>query len=121
MVTELTGSRGVETWSVTPKALGADRANRRSSRRLRVWQQAKIVFGNKMIHCMVRDISRGGAGIVIRKSVLLPETFDLYIAAHELRLCPARLRWRNEDFAGVSFGSDQANDAPAVASPSNFS
>ncbi|MGO4572387.1 PilZ domain-containing protein [Microvirga sp. 2TAF3] len=92
---------------VEPRLPCSVRDNTRSARRLRVLQQAKIVFDTEtMIHCVVRDLSTGGAKIEIRQHVPLPETFDLFICAHDLRVHRAQLRWRKGEFAGVSFDSD---------------
>ncbi|WP_114185816.1 PilZ domain-containing protein [Microvirga aerophila] len=103
---------------VGPKAPGTERLNLRRARRLRVLQQAKIVIGaDTMIHCEVRDISPGGAKIAIRGHVALPETFELFVCAHDLRVYPARLRWRPGNFAGVSFGIDDVVDVQAEPAP----
>jgi PilZ domain len=90
-------------------------------------QPAKIVIGTKtMLHCEVRDISTGGAKISIRGHVPLPETFELFICAQDLRVYPVRLRWRQGNFAGVSFGIDEVIDASAEpmaefeAAPASF-
>jgi hypothetical protein len=83
-----------------------------------VLQQAKIVIGaDTMIHCEVRDISPGGAKIAIRGHVALPETFELFVCAQDLRVYPARLRWRQGNFAGVSFGIEDVVDGAAEPAP----
>jgi hypothetical protein len=80
--------------------------DRRDGRRLRVLQQAKIVFGPAtMIHCYVRDLSAGGAMIDLGQIVELPATFEIFIAGHNLRNFSARLRWTKGRYAGVSFGT----------------
>ncbi|WP_114769379.1 PilZ domain-containing protein [Microvirga subterranea] len=91
------------------RGLAAARPNLRRTRRLRVLQPAKIVFGaDMMIHCEVRDISVGGARIAIKQHVVLPDRFELFICAHDLRVHTAKVRWRSGDFIGVSFGDDEA-------------
>jgi len=65
-----------------------------------------------MFHCEVRDLSTGGARIAVRQHVPLPERFDLFICAHDIRVHKVRLRWREGDFAGVSFGADTADASP---------
>jgi hypothetical protein len=103
---------------VGPRTSVADRPNLRRTRRLRVLQQAKIVCGAEtMIHCEVRDISVGGAKIAIKQHVPLPERFELFICAHDLRVHRARIRWRQGDFLGVSFGADETEDAPLALPP----
>ncbi len=79
---------------------------------MRVQVQAKIVFGDVMIHCEVRDISTGGARIAVKGHIYLPETFELFICAEALRVYPAQVRWRCGDFAGVLF--DVSKNAAAV-------
>jgi hypothetical protein len=99
---------------VGPRAPFVGRPNLRRTRRLRVRQQAKIVCGSEtMIHCEVRDLTVGGAKIAIRQHVPLPEQFELFICAHDLRVHRARIRWRQGDFLGVSFGADGAPVTPA--------
>lgn len=105
--------------SVGPRALATTKPNLRRTRRLRVVQPAKIVFGAEMmIHCEVRDISVGGARIAIKQHVLLPERFELFICAHDLRVHAARVRWRSGDFIGVSFG-DEADDRSMKLPPAH--
>ncbi|QRM35585.1 dTDP-4-dehydrorhamnose reductase [Microvirga sp. VF16] len=103
-VPDLNQSTVGETMPDTRSTQGAERANLRRLRRLRVWQNAKIIFQDQMIHCMVRDLSAEGAGIVVKKGGALPKDFDLYVAAPSLQVYPARLCWQNGDLAGVSFG-----------------
>jgi hypothetical protein len=51
-----------------------------------------VIGSEIMIHCVVRDVSAGGAKKAICKHVPLPDAFDLFIAAQDLRVY----------FAGVS-------------------
>lgn len=105
--------------SVRPLASVPKRADFRSARRHRAHHQAKIVVDARtMIHCEVENISAGGAKIAVRANVRLPESFLLYIASHTLQVFRAILRWRDGDFAGVSF-TDGAS-TPAVK-PSRIS
>ncbi|WP_210251013.1 PilZ domain-containing protein [Microvirga thermotolerans] len=100
--------------SVGPWTSAPSRPDLRSAKRRRVLQQAKIVTGAEtMIHCEIRDISTGGARIALRRNVALPETFQLYIAAHTLQVHSANVRWRNGDFIGVAF--EAAGGAGAAA------
>jgi hypothetical protein len=100
---------------VGSRALALAKLNLRRTRRLRVRQQAKIVFGAEtMIHCEVRDLSVGGARISLKQHVSLPERFELFICAQDLRVHTVRVCWREGDFIGVSFGADEANE-PSVA------
>ncbi|MER2249323.1 PilZ domain-containing protein [Methylorubrum podarium] len=79
----------------------------RAGRRHRVVQQGRIVLGpERLVACTVRDLSRTGAKIRVAPEQVLPETFSLVIAAHDLRTMTARLCWRRGDFAGVAFDGE---------------
>lgn len=76
----------------------------RAGKRHRVVQQGRIVLGpERLVGCVIRDLSRTGAKLRIDPEIGLPETFSLVIAAHDLRTLTVRLRWRRGDFAGVTF------------------
>lgn len=78
--------------------------DRRHARRFRARHLAKIVLGpDTMISCTVEDISSDGARLSLRQDTLLPDDFDLFIAAHDLQVHHAHLCWRHGDTAGVSF------------------
>lgn len=81
---------------------------RRLPKRHRVMQQARVLLDSKtLVFCVVRDLSRDGAKIRLARPIILPDTFELMIAAHDLRLYHVQLRWQRGDFAGVAFlGSD---------------
>jgi hypothetical protein len=90
--------------------------NRRQARRFPTHHPAKIMLGPEaMISCMVKDISTGGARIAVKRHMDLPETFELYIAAHDLQVRRARVCWRHGDFAGVAFSAEDAEATPAPA------
>ena len=92
--------------------------NRRQARRFRAHHPAKIVLGpDAMIPCMVKDISTGGARLAVKPHMDLPESFDIFIAAHDLQVRRARVCWRNGGFAGVAFSDDEADAAPVMAAP----
>ena len=97
-------------------ALSTD--NRRQARRFSTHHPAKIVLGPEaMISCMVKDISTGGARIAVKPDMDLPETFELFIAAHDLQARRVRVCWRDGGFAGVAFGFEEDSTAPAVHAP----
>lgn len=84
-----------------PEARGREA---RAGKRHRVVQQGRIVLGpERLVPCVIRDLSRSGAKIRVAPDCPLPETFSLVIAAHDLRTLTVRLRWRRGDFAGVTF------------------
>ncbi|CAO4176082.1 PilZ domain-containing protein [Methylorubrum populi] len=77
---------------------------KREAKRHRMLQQGRIVLGpERLLACTVRDLSRQGAQIRVAPDQVLPETFSLVIAGHDLRTMTARLCWRREDLAGVAF------------------
>jgi hypothetical protein len=89
--------------------------NRRQARRFPTHHPAKIMLGPEaMISCMVKDISTGGARLALKRHMDLPETFELYIAAHDLQVRRARVCWRHGDFAGIAFSAEEADMAPAA-------
>lgn len=103
---------------VGSRAVAPAKPNLRRARRLRVLQPAKIVYGTEtMIHCEVRDISVGGARIAVNKHVPLPERFELFICAQDLRVHTAKVRWRDGDFIGVSFGADEVDEQVVILPP----
>lgn len=67
-------------------------------------QQGRVVCGpDTLIACIVRDLTPTGAKIRLPRPLPLPQTFDLIIAAHDLRTIPVQLCWQRGDFAGVAF------------------
>jgi hypothetical protein len=68
-----------------------------------VRQNAKIVIGATLMHCVIRDLSHSGAGIVVENPEALPKDFHLYYVADRLRVRSAQLRWYKNGSAGVSF------------------
>jgi hypothetical protein len=84
--------------------------NRRHARRFPAHHPAQILLGSDaMIPCMVKDISTGGARIALKPQMDLPETFELFIAAHDLQVRRARVCWREGDFAGIAFSPDESD------------
>jgi hypothetical protein len=74
----------------------------RSPRR-RVFKGAKVIFngGASAIDCAVRDISDGGARLLVASAIGIPDSFELAISGEPLRQC--RLIWRKTDQIGVAF------------------
>lgn len=69
-----------------------------------VYFRGKIIFNGGSTHynCTVRNISDGGAKILIDGFVALPEDFELFLPAMSQRR-HVKLRWRQIDACGVSF------------------
>ena len=92
--------------------------NRRNSRRFRTEHPAKIMLGlDGMISCTVEDISTGGARLALKAHIELPETFELFIAAHDLQVRRARVCWRDAGIAGVAFECDEDKTTLVVDMP----
>ena len=99
-------------------ALSIATDNRRQARRFQAHHPAKIVLGPEaMISCTVNDISTGGARIAVKPQMDLPETFELFIAAHDLQVRRVRVCWRDGDYAGVAFDCEDDNTAPTMQAP----
>jgi hypothetical protein len=99
-------------------ALSTATDNRRQARRFPTRHPATIVLGPEaMISCTVNDISSGGARIAVQSHTELPETFELFIAAHDLQVRRVRVCWRNGDHAGLAFGEDKDTRVPVVQAP----
>lgn len=75
-----------------------------SPKRHRVLQQGRIVLGpERLLACIIRDLSPTGACLRLPRPTSLPERFDLVIAGDALRTVAVQLRWQRADFAGVTF------------------
>jgi PilZ domain len=104
-----------QVFSMVP-AIATD--NRRNARRFPAHHPAQIMLGpDAMIPCTVRDISTGGARIALKPQMDLPETFELFIAAHDLQVRRARVCWRRGGFAGIAFSSDDADATMTAETP----
>jgi hypothetical protein len=47
----------------------------------------------------------------------LPETFELFIAAHDLQVRKARVCWRKDGYAGIAFSLDETESVQTLAAP----
>jgi hypothetical protein len=81
--------------------------------RIRTLKTAHIVFndGGSVIDCLVRNLSSGGALLVLPSVLAVPETFELLIDS-DGSLRKARTIWKGHDRIGVAFGK-----APPIARP----
>nr|WP_248310840.1 PilZ domain-containing protein [Bosea vaviloviae] len=77
---------------------------RRQTPRLRSLLGARACYNQRRatLDCVVRNISEGGALIVVTETVLLPADFELEIAQRQ-RSYHAHVRWRTGTKLGVSF------------------
>ena len=77
---------------------------RRTRQRQRTLKAAKIVFYDKrtVLDCTVRNLTEGGASLMVANTVSLPDTFTLTIPIDKFeRSC--RVVWRKADRVGVEF------------------
>lgn len=81
---------------------------RRSAVRQRAFLKAIVWYNSKAasIGCTVRDISDGGARLVLASELPIPVEFDLEIPSRDQET-PARIVWRNGREIGVAFGHVQ--------------
>src|SRR4051812_47260473 len=73
--------------------------------RIRALKTAHIVFndGGSVIDCIVRNLSPGGALLVLPSVFGVPETFELFIDS-DGSLRSARTVWKAPGQMGVAFG-----------------
>ena len=72
--------------------------------RHRTLKSGKIVVqsGRSVIDCTVRNLSAGGALLLVRSLAAIPEKFDLVLeSSGEHHVC--RVAWRGPDRLGVEF------------------
>src|SRR4051812_35185507 len=81
-------------------------AERRSAQRHRVLKKGRIVLntGFSTLDCMVRNLSDGGAKLLVNSVVGVPDRFELSID-HGGRQ-PCRVAWRQLNELGVAFSVD---------------
>jgi uncharacterized small protein (DUF1192 family) len=79
-------------------------SERRSSRRTKSFLRGFVYISRKRgaLSCLIRDLSDKGARIIFSDTVMLPETFDLYIPQRE-QTFRAKARWRHGDEVGLAF------------------
>lgn len=74
--------------------------------RIRTFFGGVITFNKRCstINCTVRNLSETGARLHLADTGTLPNTFDLIIRARDIDT-PARVVWRSDTEAGVTFES----------------
>lgn len=77
---------------------------RRSLLRKRAFLKGVICFNKRSstMECTIRDISEGGARLVVSSAVTVPEAFELFIPSKNEYL-DAKQRWRRGDDLGIEF------------------
>lgn len=77
--------------------------NRRKDERIRSLKGGRIILNNRssIMDCMVRNLSAGGAKLVLSVPASLPDEFDLRFEDGKEHACA--IRWRSVKEFGVSF------------------
>ena len=75
---------------------------RRTSQRHPRLKAGSIVFNglNSVIDCTVRNVSEGGAGLIVANGLMMPSSFRLR-AQGEMRRCA--ITWRRANRLGVKY------------------
>ena len=90
--------------TVEPRSSGRGATDRRRQSRPRALKKGTIVFhhGSSTFDCLIRNLSGGGALLVVGDTTGIPDHFELRFdaipPAH-----PTSVRWRNATALGVSF------------------
>ena len=77
---------------------------RRKSLRRRVLKEGKIVFADALclMDCAIRDMSDGGAKLIVSNTLAIPHSFQLYEKSSG-KLYPATIAWRQCNAIGGKF------------------
>jgi hypothetical protein len=91
-------------------------SERRVHQRRRVIKGGKVIFnrGQSIIDCSIRDLSNGGARLVMPDTTIMPHDFRLQM--HDGRILQCELRWARNGTFGVSF-SGRLEAAPPFSEP----
>jgi hypothetical protein len=78
--------------------------DRRAQPRHRTLKAGKIVFNHRfsVVDCTIRNLSVGGACLLVPSTIGIPDDFDLLIEP-EKATRPCRVAWKNETRIGVTF------------------
>ena len=94
-------ARSGKPFPLRPTSCAMEEKRRRT--RQRTLKAGKIVFndGQSVIDCRVRDLSLGGARLVVTTVVGVPDQFVLQVSGRPQQSC--RIVWRRADEIGVAF------------------
>jgi hypothetical protein len=87
-----------------------DDDERRTVTRTRISRSAKIIAPRhpSVIHCMVQNITSGGARLKVANTYGMPDAFELtFEHGRTRRSC--RVVWRTNDEIGVAFEGDETS------------
>src|SRR3954466_10876042 len=88
--------------------------------RLKTFLRGTIYYNNRLssVDCVVRDISEGGARLVVSEAAMVPDNFELHIPQKE-RAYFSDVRWRRGEEMGLQFqehgGAVEQPDASSIA------
>lgn len=80
--------------------------NRRQPARKRMLKSGRIVFNRhrSVIDCTVRNLTEGGACLVVASQLGIPDRFDLLIGADDVARS-AQVVWRKNNRLGINFAN----------------
>lgn len=80
-------------------------SQRRTAPRKRTLKKGRIVFNNRrsVIDCTVRNLSVGGALLLVDSLIGIPDSFDLTVDSDSTTFA-ASVMWKREGQVGVKFG-----------------
>jgi hypothetical protein len=83
---------------------------RRALIRHKTFIKGRIYFNNRLssMDCIVRDVTEKGARLQVSESVVLPDTFELYLPNKDEHF-RAQAQWRKGDQLGVSWTPESAS------------
>lgn len=86
--------------------------------RLKTFLRGTIYYNNRLssVDCVVRDISEGGARLVVSEAAMVPDNFELHIPQKE-RAYLTDVRWRRGEEMGLQFQEQPASVEQTDATP----
>lgn len=89
--------------------------DKRKEQRWPAYLGGKIAFARCgiVVDCLIRNISKGGARLVVHNTTFLPDQFDLEIPA-KAKVSRVRARWRQMEDVGVETIGPGRSDPPAT-------
>jgi hypothetical protein len=94
-----------DTWSSSKQRFQKRFIEQRKSKRREIGFKALLLShqGAILSPCHVIDLSEGGARLLLKTAVGMPETFTLVLSRHARTRRECRIKWKNELECGVEF------------------
>ena len=104
MICNIWRNAGMFPQGEAPQQGGEGRKDARKTPRRRMLTAARIVFNNKssVYDCTVRDLSEGGARLILPNLLGVPKSFELWIDKFNSKYVCDTV-WRNKGQMGVKF------------------